>query len=320
MTTHITILGAGSWGRALGLLLMDNGHKVNMWSRSKLDNPFPCPVHTSLKDALSGADVVLCVVPSHGVREVMNAAREWITPKTLLLSCSKGIEVSSQRLVSEVLAEVLPDHPASHRCFLSGPSFAEEVVQRQPTTVVIAGTDLKTTEHVQKLLRNDYFLPYLHNDVPGIEVGGAIKNVLAIGAGIVDGLGFGYNTRAALITRGLYEMIKIGRLYGAQAITFSGLAGVGDLVLTCTGPLSRNHQVGAALAKGTPLTEILSHMNMVAEGVKTAEAVHRLVQHHKINAPICTQVYRILYENIPARDAVMEILKLQIGEEQRGIS
>ncbi|PIR21343.1 MAG: glycerol-3-phosphate dehydrogenase [Deltaproteobacteria bacterium CG11_big_fil_rev_8_21_14_0_20_47_16] len=319
MTTRITILGAGSWGRALGLLLLENGHSVQMWSHRAFEGNFPCPIHTNMSDAIIGSDVVLCVVPSHAVRDVMKAAGQFFTPKTIVLSCSKGIEVSSMRLMSEVLTEVLPDHPVNQRCFLSGPSFAEEVVQRHPTAVVIAGTDASITARVQKLLRNDYFLPYLHDDIPGIEVGGAIKNVLAIGAGIVDGLGFGYNTRAALITRGLYEMIKIGQLYGAQPLTFSGLAGVGDLVLTCTGPLSRNHQVGVALAKGKHLSEILSHMNMVAEGVKTAEAVHRLITHHKLTAPISTQVYRILYQNIPAREAVMEILKLQIGEEQGAI-
>lgn len=320
MKTHVSILGAGSWGRALALLIAENGHAVKVWSHRPFTTaPFPVPVSSDLQEAMSGAEIVLNVVPSHAVREVMTAAAPFLHADTIVLSCSKGIEVTTGRLMSEVLTEVLPHHPATQRCFLSGPSFAEEVVQRQPTAVVIAGTNPEATQRAQKILRNDYFLPYLHDDVPGVEVAGAVKNVLAIAAGIVDGLGFGNNTRAALITRGLYEMIKIGQAYGAHPLTFSGLAGIGDLMLTCTGALSRNRHVGVQLAKGQALSQILSDMTMVAEGVKTAEALQRVIHHHQLRAPICSEVYRMLYEAKPPRQALQDVLKLEVGDEQGAI-
>lgn len=319
MGNRIAILGAGSWGRALALLMADNGHRVVIWSHQTPKTPFSLPISTSIGEAVTGAGLVVCVVPSHAVRTVMVQAATHMTPETMVLSCSKGIEAATSQLMSQVLGEVLPDHPAMLRCFLSGPSFAAEVVQRQPTAVVIAGTDPGVTRRVQKILRNDWFLPYLHDDVSGVEVGGAVKNVLAIAAGIVDGLNFGSNTRAALITRGLYEMIKIGQVYGARPLTFSGLAGIGDLILTCTGTLSRNRQLGVQLAKGSPLAEILSSMTMVAEGVQTAEALHHLILQHQLTAPICTAVYQILYDHKSPRQAVRELLQMQIGDEQGAI-
>lgn len=316
MKTHVSILGAGSWGRALALLISDNGHRVRLWSRTPPRHPLPVTVCPTIPDAVHGADMVVGVVPSHAMREVMGEVAPFLSPHTIVLSCAKGIEVASGRLMSEVLGELLPQHPASHHCFLSGPSFAEEIVERQPTAVVVAGTDAAVTARVQRLLRNDYFLPYSHDDVPGVEVGGAVKNVLAIASGMVDGLGFGTNTRAALITRGLYEMIKIGQAYRARPLTFSGLAGIGDLILTCTGTLSRNRQVGLQLAKGKKLPEILSEMHMVAEGVKTAEALQRVIRHHTIRAPICTEVYHILYDDKSPRQALSDIMAMAVGEEQ----
>lgn len=316
MKHQVAVIGAGSWGRALALLIAENGHSVTMWSHQPATAHFPIPITNKLEDVVSGAHLVLCVVPSHAVRDIMSKSASFLDPKSILLSCSKGIEVSSGLLMSQVLAEALSKHPQERRCFLSGPSFAEEVVQRQPTAVVVTGTDPAVTRQVQQILRNDYFLPYLHDDVPGVEVGGAVKNVLAIASGVVDGLGFGNNTRAAMITRGLYEMIKIGKVYGAKPITFSGLAGIGDLILTCTGALSRNRQVGLQLAKGQPLHEILAGMTMVAEGVKTTEALQKVIVHHGFRAPICTEVYQMLVENKPPRQAVHDILRLQIGDEQ----
>lgn len=319
MSNSITVLGAGSWGRALALLMADNGHRVSLWSRQTLANPLPVSMVATIPEALKNAEIVVCVVPSHAVRDVMGEAANHLSSQSIVISCSKGIEVNSGLLMSEVLAETLPRHPLSQRCFLSGPSFAEEVVARQPTAVVIAGTDRAVTHRAQAVLRNPYFLPYLHDDVPGVEVGGAVKNVLAIASGIVDGLGFGTNTRAALITRGLYEMTKIGQTYGARPLTFSGLAGIGDLLLTCTGALSRNRQVGMQLAQGKSLSEILSGITAVAEGVKTAEALQRVIRHHGIRAPICTEVYHILYEGKSPRQALTDIMALEVGEEQGAI-
>jgi glycerol-3-phosphate dehydrogenase (NAD(P)+) len=316
MKPQIGIIGAGSWGRALALLIAENGYSARLWSHQPPTAHFPLPITPRLEEVVSDATLVLCVVPSHAVRDIMEKAAPFLNPRATLLSCAKGIEVSTGLLMSQVLSEVLPQHPTSHRCFLSGPSFAEEVVQRQPTAVVITGTDHAMTQQVQKILRNHYFLPYLHDDVPGVEVGGAVKNVLAIAAGVVDGLGFGNNTRAALITRGLYEMTKIGKVYGAKPLTFSGLAGIGDLILTCTGALSRNRQVGIRLAKGQSLHDILANMTMVAEGIKTTEALQKVITHHGVMAPICTEVYQILAEGKPPRQAVYDILRLQIGDEQ----
>lgn len=316
MRDQVAVIGAGSWGRALALLIAENGHSVALWSHQPPTAHFPLPISHRLEEVLHGAHLVLCVVPSHAVRDIMGKAASFLDPRAILLSCSKGIEVSSGLLMSQVLAEALPQHPQERRCFLSGPSFAEEVVQRQPTAVVISGTDPAVTRQVQQVLRNNYFLPYLHDDVPGVEVGGAVKNVLAIASGVVDGLGFGNNTRAAMITRGLYEMIKVGKAYGAKPLTFSGLAGIGDLLLTCTGTLSRNRQVGVQLARGQPLHEILAGMTMVAEGVKTTEALQKVIVHHGFKAPICTEVYRMIVEGKPPRQSVHDILRLQIGDEQ----
>jgi len=217
-------------------------------------------------------------------------------------------------MMSDVLAEALPQHPTDKTVFLSGPSFAKEVAKEDPTAVVVAGPRA-AAERVQELFRTSFFMPFVHPDIIGVELGGALKNVMAIATGIVDGLGLGHNTRAALITRGLYEMIKLGKVLGAEPLTFAGLAGMGDLILTCTGDLSRNRSVGIELGKGRTIDEILGQMQMVAEGVKTAKAVHELLQKHQITAPICTTVYEILYEGKFPEQAVKELTALELGEE-----
>lgn len=336
MTVAITVLGAGSWGTALALVLAENGHAVTLWSHNKsvanaiqqqhcntsylptINLPPNIQATIDLAVALQNASVIFCVVPSHALRAVMTQAAIHIPNEAIVVSCSKGIEIKTGQLMSQVLASILPVDLAARCCYLSGPSFAQEVAQHLPTALVIAGrADISPI--VQALLRSSTLLPYTHNDIAGVEVGGAVKNVLAIAAGISDGLNFGSNTRAALLTRGLYEMIKIGQVYGAKPLTFSGLAGIGDLILTCTGGLSRNRQVGVDLAQGRSLAEITAGMHMVAEGIKTAEALHQVIEKNKITAPICQEVYQILYHQKPPAQAVRDILRLQIGAEQGGL-
>ncbi|MBI2974421.1 MAG: NAD(P)-dependent glycerol-3-phosphate dehydrogenase, partial [Deltaproteobacteria bacterium] len=240
--------------------------------------------------------------------------------KTVFVSCTKGIETETGKLISDILRESLAGLPAENLCFLSGPSFANEVAKKLPTMVVIAGTSHSSTKFAQDAFRTDYFMPFTSDDIIGVQVGGAVKNVIAIACGISDGLGYGNNTRAGTITRGLYEMIKIGKALGANPITFSGLAGIGDLILTCTGDLSRNRQFGFMVGKGKDISKKQpGAATQIAEGVITSKAIFHLIGKHNISAPICTEVYRILHEKKEAKDAVADLIKMERTEELRGI-
>ncbi len=329
----IAVLGAGSWGTALARMLARKGLPVNLWVYEEELAPIINDTHVNswyldgyeipdnltasndIATVLKDATMVVSVTPSHAVRPVWGQCAGLIPPNVPIVCCSKGIETGTGKLMSDILPECFPEHPTHLFTYLSGPSFAKEVAEEHPTAVVIAGVNDEVVAQVQHTFRTPFFMTFTNHDVRGVETGGALKNVLAIGTGIVEGLGFGHNTRAALITRGLYEMIKLGRTLGADAITFAGLAGMGDLVLTCTGGLSRNRQVGLALGEGKTLQEILDQMNMVAEGIKTAKAVHELMLKHKINAPICHAVYQIIYENKPPAEAVKELSSMELNEE-----
>lgn len=334
---EVGVIGAGSWGTTLAALLAEKGHDITIWAyekevaeeiNSKHTNKMflgsePLPkglkATNSLKEAVHEKSIVVFAVPSHAARGVLESINENLSKDTIIVSCTKGIETETGKLMSDILHESLPSHPVSNFTYLSGPSFAKEVLKKLPTTVVIAGKDLNNARKIQQLFRTDRFLTFLSEDVIGVEVGGAVKNVIAIATGMSDGLGFGHNTRAALITRGLYEMIKIGRALGANTLTFAGLAGIGDLVLTCTSPSSRNWYVGHELGKGRKISDILKDMKMVAEGVKTTGAVHRLIEKLKITAPICTEMYRIIYEGKHPKEAVEDLTKLELHEELRSI-
>ena len=268
-----------------------------------------------LSEAVGGKDLLLFVVPSQVLRGVLKEAIPRISESAVIVSASKGIEVSTLMAVSQVYGELLPPPLFRRFAVLSGPSFAREVAQEMPTAVVAAADDGGVARQVQEAFNCGFFRVYTNNDVIGVELGGALKNVIAIAAGIADGLGFGYNTRAALITRGLAEITRLGIAMGARPETFAGLAGMGDLVLTCTGDLSRNRTVGIQLGQGATLKEILGEMRMGAEGVKTAESAWQLAQRMMVEMPITEQVYRVLHEGKPARVAVIELMTRDLKAE-----
>jgi len=330
------VIGAGSWGTALAKLLSDKGEAVRLWSRS------PAHVDALRRDRenrryLPGAalpptlqptdDLTSCVaecqcvvmaVPSHGFREVFARLAPHLEDGSLLVSAVKGIEIASGQTMCQIMnAELakLNRQGKLHVGVLSGPSFADEVAAGQPTAVTIGFADLDAAKAAQQLFSTQFFRAYTSNDIIGLEISAAMKNVIAIAAGIADGLGCGLNARAALITRGLAEITRLGVALGANPLTFSGLGGLGDLVLTCTGSLSRNRTVGLKLGEGRTLQQALSEMTMVAEGVRTTKSCWQLAASVGVEMPILAQVYQILYEDKPCRAAVQELFQRSLREE-----
>lgn len=326
MSHVIGVLGAGSWGTALADVLARNGHDVRLWAWSDelatelrdgrrnerflpgVELHSTLKVTSSLPEALDGAGVVVSVSPSHHVRQVARDAGPHVDPDAVLISASKGFELQTDRRMSEVLAEELPGGPARGIVVLSGPSFAAELARGLPTAVTLASTSRENAELVQEMFQNDHFRLYTQSDVVGTEMGGSLKNVMAIAAGISDGLGLGANARAALLTRGLAEMSRLAERMGGQAVTLSGLAGMGDLVLTCTGDLSRNRRVGLALGGGRPLEEVLGDVEGVAEGVRTTRAAHELAEQRGVEMPIVHAVYSVLYEGVAPMEALARLM------------
>ena len=323
------VLGAGAWGTALASLLADNGHETKIWclepdvadaiSHSST-NPRFLPGQelngaltgtTDKAEALDGAELVLLAAPSHVLREVVSHARAWVAAGATAVVATKGIERGSFALMTDVVEQELRGHAV---VALSGPSFAAEVANRQPTAVVAASASASAAALTQLAFSAPHFRVYSHDDVIGVELGGAIKNVMAVATGISDGLGLGFNARAALITRGLAEMMRLGVDMGAHPQTFAGLAGIGDLVLTCTGALSRNRQVGLEIGKGATLSEVLAGRETVAEGVVTTESTKALAERQGVEMPIVTAVHRVLFERQPARWALVELM----GRDLRG--
>jgi glycerol-3-phosphate dehydrogenase (NAD(P)+) len=333
MSEKIAVIGAGSWGTTLADLLSKNRHEVTLWAyepelvlemRNSRENSLFLPgiklnerlgFTNDLAEAYAGASMILCVVPSQLVRRVLSQSLPFIPADAVIVSASKGIEVDTLVTVSDIYREMLPPELYANFAVLSGPSFAREVAQEMPTAVTAAAESEEVARRVQQAFNAPFFRVYRNSDVVGAEIGGAIKNVIAIAAGVSDGLGFGSNTRAALITRGLAEMSRLGAAMGAQPKTFSGLAGMGDLVLTCTGDLSRNRSVGIQLGQGRQLSEILGEMRMVAEGVKTTESAYNLSKKLGVEMPIIEQMYRILYQDKPAREAVLELMTRNLKAE-----
>ncbi|MGD8368382.1 MAG: NAD(P)H-dependent glycerol-3-phosphate dehydrogenase [Desulfobacterales bacterium] len=337
---RIGVVGAGSWGTALAHLLCTKGYEVDLWvyepevvnqilehreNRSFLpgaslpDNLTPSG---DLAAVVKDKPLVLVVVPSHVMRETAERLSGRLAPDTIVVSASKGIENGTHLTMTGVLRQVIPTLSADRLAVLSGPSFAREVVRLVPTAVTAASSDRRTADRVQRVFAAPYFRVYAHDDVIGVELGGAVKNIIAIAAGIVDGLGLGLNTRAALITRGLAEIRRLGARLGANPRTFSGLAGVGDLILTCTGTLSRNHTVGKQLGEGKTLSEILSKMTMVAEGVRTSKSVYNLSRELGVEMPISHEIYHILYDDTPPEVALKRLmtrdLKAELDEDRDG--
>jgi len=329
----IGVLGAGSWGTTLADLLAKAGHDVCLWVferdlagrlQQSRENDLYLPGITlserltysnEVGVAARDVEMLLLVPPSQVLRQVFAEALPHLPTDALLVSASKGIENDSLQLMSEVLEDVAGGKILQRSAFLSGPSFAREVAAEMPTAVAVASLDDDVASRVQQAFSSDHFRVYTNNDIIGVELGGALKNVIALAAGVSDGLGFGHNTRAALITRGLAEITRIGLAKGATQSTFSGLAGMGDLVLTCTGDLSRNRTVGIELGRGRTLEEILSGMQMVAEGVKTTLSAYQLAARLGIDAPIVEQMYEILYRDKSARQAVIDLMQRDLKAE-----
>ena len=324
------VVGAGAWGTALADLLARNGHDVSLWARepeviesvnaihentsflagAKLDAGVVA--EADLARACRGAALVLFATPSHVLRGIARSAAPAIEADATIVVATKGVERDTLAVMSDVLAEQFPRHAV---VALSGPSFAAEVVARQPTAVVAASATAGAAAIVQRALSGDEFRVYTHDDVIGVELGGALKNVIAVATGIAEGLGMGFNARAALITPGLAEMTRLGVKMGASPLTFAGLAGMGDLVLTCTGALSRNRSLGVEIARGVSLDEALAKRHTVAEGVMTTHSARALAAREGIEMPIVSAVYGILFDHQPPRAAIGELMRRELRAE-----
>jgi glycerol-3-phosphate dehydrogenase (NAD(P)+) len=320
------VMVAGSWGTALANVLADNGHRVCLWTRNPDQaeeinrehrnarylgdaalNP-RIAATVSVEEALEEASLVLVAAPTNAMREVAGRMRPHLKENTLVIHAAKGLEERTLKTMSEVLADELPQIDPLGIGVLSGPSHAEEVVIRCPTTIVVAARRIAAAEDAQDALSNGYFRVYTNPDVVGAEIAGSLKNVIALAAGLSDGLGFGDNAKAALITRGLAEIARIGKVLGANPLTFAGLSGVGDLVVTCTSRHSRNYRAGYAVGQGKTLEAVLADMGMVVEGVKTTRAAVNLSERHNVDMPIARQLYSVLFEGKSPRAAVESLM------------
>jgi glycerol-3-phosphate dehydrogenase (NAD(P)+) len=331
--SRVAVIGAGSWGTALAMVAARNRHAVAIWARepevangiatrrrnpfylSDFDLPENIRAASSLKDALEGASLVLLVIPSHALREMAQRMLPFIKAEMMIVSATKGVENHTLMRMDEVIRDVCGDAIESRFVALSGPSFAREVAAGDPTAIVAASRDARLSRATQKQLGSSVFRVYTNEDVIGVELGGAVKNVVAIASGVVRGLGFGTNAVAAIITRGLAEMTRLALAQGARAETMAGLAGLGDLVLTCTGELSRNRRVGLELGRGRKLADILAEMREIAEGVKTTRAIYELGRRLCVDMPITASIHALLYEDKPAIDAANELMGRPLKKE-----
>lgn len=324
--SEITVLGAGSWGTALTCLLANNGNNVKLWGRledgleetdiTRENKPFlpgvlipkEVTITPDLEYAMKGSKYYVIAVPSHIVRDMSRRIKELIPKDAVVINVAKGIETGSLKRLSEVIQEEL-EGKTTNICVLSGPSHAEEVGRGIPTAVVVAARSRVLAEEVQDIFMSPKFRVYTNPDMIGIELGAALKNVIALGTGIADGLGLGDNSKAALITRGLAEIARLGTAMGANPKTFAGLTGIGDLVVTCTSMHSRNRRAGIQLGKGIPLKQVLAEMGMVVEGVKAAEAAYALKEKYKVVMPICHETYQVLFEGKDPREGVNSLME-----------
>lgn len=328
----IVVVGAGSWGTALGLILADNGHEVTLWEFNKeqaerlqterenkkflpgIKFPDNIKITNEVDNVLKNAKCVVFSIPSQVLRGVIAKFSSQIEDGMLIVNTGKGIEISSGLRLSEVIKEEIFGKYHKNIVILSGPTHAEEVAQGIPTTIVAAGK-IEAAKKTQEIFNNQTFRVYTSSDMIGVEVGAAVKNCLAIGAGIADGMGYGDNTKAALITRGLSEMIRYGKAVGAQEKTFSGLTGIGDLIVTCASKHSRNRFVGESLGKGKTMDEILKGMVMVAEGVPTVKAVYESAKQLGVEMPIVNGIYDVIYCGASAKNIVKELMNRELKEE-----
>lgn len=319
---RIAVVGAGSWGTALAIVLADNGHDVRLWGHKReqiaeinehhtneqyLKNiklPRNITGYESLEETLHEIETIILAVPTKAIREVLTKIAGFRKEPLTIVHVSKGIEPDSLLRISEMIEEEMPKPLLDSVVVLSGPSHAEEVSLRHPTTVAVSSKNMMAAEKIQDLFINNYFRVYTNPDIIGVEIGGALKNIIALAAGITDGLGYGDNAKAALMTRGLAEIARLGVKMGASPLTFSGLAGIGDLIVTCTSVHSRNWRAGNMLGKGHNLEEVLDNMGMVVEGVRTTKAAKQLAEKYEVKMPITNVLYDVLFNNVQAKDAV----------------
>ncbi|MCX8056989.1 MAG: NAD(P)H-dependent glycerol-3-phosphate dehydrogenase [Ignavibacteria bacterium] len=332
---NAAVLGAGGWGTTLAILLNSNGHKVTLFEykpdyaeflRQKRINEIYLPeikipeeieITSDLIEAVTHKHFIVLAIPTQYLRSVIQKLDFASIKNSIFVNVAKGIEISTLKRVSEIIKDVFPEIDENQISTLSGPSHAEEVARKIPTAVVVGSTSIETAKFVQNEFMNPYFRVYATTDIIGVELGGSLKNVIAIGAGICDGAGFGDNTKAAIMTRGIAEISRLGVALGARPETFSGLSGIGDVIVTCMSKYSRNRFVGEQIGKGKKLKQILSEMEMVAEGVPTAKSVYLLSQKTKVEVPICTEVYKILYEDKDPIIATTDLMTRQPKEEAK---
>ncbi|MCG8425661.1 MAG: NAD(P)-dependent glycerol-3-phosphate dehydrogenase [Proteobacteria bacterium] len=331
---QIAVIGAGSYGTCLAILFANAGHGVTLWCRrpelaetvrESGENreylpgarlPESIHITSDLAGAVNGREIVVGVTPSHGIRAVFGAAAEHLEPDAVVVNASKGLEEGTLNRIDQIYADILPPAMAGRAAYLSGPTFAKEVASGLPGAIVVASADHDSAARVQTELATERFRVYTSDDVVGVLIGGALKNIVAIAAGTSDGLGLGLNARAALITRGLAEITRIGVALGANPLTFAGLSGLGDLVLTCSGDLSRNRRVGLALGKDKKLSDIIAETHMVAEGVKTTRVAHELAQKLGVAAPITEFMYRVMYQSMSAAKALPQLMTRALRSER----
>ncbi|MEH7883136.1 NAD(P)H-dependent glycerol-3-phosphate dehydrogenase [Bacillus sp. JJ1609] len=334
----IAVLGAGSWGTALAMVLADNGHEVRLWGQNpaqideinqqhtnkkylpEITLPATIIGYSSLQEALAGVKTVIMAVPTKAIREVIRKMTDVHANSLLIVHVSKGIEPDSLLRISEMIEEEMPAELLDSVVVLSGPSHAEEVSLRHPTTVTVSSKAMESAEKIQDLFINNNFRVYTNPDLIGVEIGGALKNIIALAAGISDGLGYGDNAKAALITRGLAEIARLGVKMGASPLTFSGLTGIGDLIVTCTSVHSRNWRAGNLLGRGQNLDEVLENMGMVVEGVRTTKAAYQLAGKYDVNMPITNALYNILFNNVYPKDAVDDLMSRQKTHEMEDLA
>lgn len=329
---RVAVLGAGSWGTALSIVLADNGHDVRLWTHRPeqakkinntkrneqyLDTDIPASViaYSDLKQAIQDAVAIVFVVPTKAIREVAKQLDQLVEPDTTIIHASKGIEPVTLKRVSQMISEELSEFTGEEIVVLSGPSHAEEVALRQPTTVTVSSIEPEHAKIAQDLFINESFRVYTSPDVIGIEFGGALKNIIALGAGISDGLGYGDNAKAALMTRGLAEIARLGTSLGANPLSFLGLPGVGDLIVTCTSAHSRNWRAGNLLGKGHKLDDVLEQMGMVVEGVRTVQAAYQFAKEQQVEMPITEGIFQLLFEDKSPKDIVGQLMNRSKRQE-----
>ncbi|BEP29488.1 NAD(P)H-dependent glycerol-3-phosphate dehydrogenase [Helicovermis profundi] len=319
----IAILGAGSWGTALAYVLINNEFKVNLWTRNSIDlnymrenkvNKKYLPdvlldknieFINNIEDSIKDVDVIVLAVSSQATRNILETIKEHVNKNQLIVNVSKGIELVSLKTISQIVKEFFPNN---NFVALSGPSHAEEVSKGMPTTLVSASIDKRSAELIQDIFTTEYLRVYTNPDVIGVEIGGSLKNIIALGAGISDGLGYGDNAKAALMTRGIYEIAKLGKIMGAKTTTFTGLSGIGDLIVTCTSMHSRNRRCGILIGEGKKPKDALEKIGMVVEGFYTVESAYYLSKKYNVEMPITRELYKVIYENHGARDSVKSLM------------